>query len=188
GLVDVERKVAAALEEEAGRRHGRPQAEARAHTGQLPDRGQVLAADQLRDVTPQVGVDALGRNALRKAVDRAGLAEVLREKRAVEVAPRLEGLQRLERNAGDDGVPRRAASERDPPGADLRVADLRPRREPLELGADVCNLARAVEGDVAAGGPVSAGVRGEDRVPLGEVGGPEARDEPFVAAAESVEH
>src|SRR5205823_13255298 len=49
-LVDVESEVAAALEEEARRRHSRHQAQARSRPEQVADRRKVLAADQLWEV------------------------------------------------------------------------------------------------------------------------------------------
>src|SRR5205814_1822599 len=102
----------------------------------------------------------------REPEDGAGLREVPREERGVKVAPGLNGLERLERDAGDHRVPGGAAAERDPPNADLRVAHLGPRGEPVELRAHVGDLSRPVEGDEAARRAVTTRVRDEDGVPL----------------------
>src|SRR6266540_2376680 len=97
-LVDVEREVAASLEEETRGCDRSHEVEARARPQQLPHAGQVLVANHLRYKGAQLGLDALRRDALRKRVDRARFAEVLGEERAEQVAPGLERLQRLERD------------------------------------------------------------------------------------------
>src|SRR5688500_9238517 len=103
-------------------------------------------------------------DALHEAEHDARLREVLREQRAVEVAPGDVRLERRERNAADCGPQDRSAAVRDSPGADPLAVNVGPRREALMQRTHVPDLGRPVEGDDAARLAVAACVEGEDGV------------------------
>ena len=104
----------------------------------------------------------LRRDRAGEAGDEARLHEALRHERGVEVGPRLDREDRRPRDTGDERVEDRAAAVGDSPGADLRVRDVGPRREPVADGAGVRHLARAVDPDEPARLAVTARVEGQD--------------------------
>ena len=185
-LVDVEREVAATLGHQEGRVHLREQRPARARRGERAEGREVLARDRVLLDRLHRRVEALGRNGVEQLVDRAGLGQVLRRERAVEVGPGLHRLDCGPRHAFDQGAQHRAAAERHAPGADRRMVDARQRRDKGVDLAHVLDLARPVDGDEALRLAVAAHVDREDDEARGEA----ARDRVQVAslAAEAVEH
>ena len=141
-----------------------------------PELRQATIAPQPRtdgcDVAREGGVRVASSEGSRRSAgiepekpnDDAGLREALRHQRGVEVGPGLDADDGSPRHSRRERVEHGAAAVGDAPGADLRVGDVGPGREPVEDGPRVGDLAWTVDPDEPAGLAVTTRVERQDRV------------------------